>query len=250
MKPEFSFLNQKNGESTSLQQADPGAPTVGPMALETARMALAKYDPDIDALVEKLDAVEITTGADLGTVAEMVGQAKALIKSLNLAAEVSYKPAYDFYKSIRNLLTMYTNRLQAEIIQPGNKKASDYGYQKEMERRKAEAEQQKKIAEQQKKLNALAKKNKVPAVQIPKAVVPEKAAPVKTESGSVNIKMVWKATVVDIKSPAVADYIRATCFSDYEKLADKALAKAVKSGIRKMAGVTFAEVAEAKHRAR
>ncbi len=51
MEPEFSFLNQKNGEGTSLQPADPGAPTVGPMALETARMALAKYDPDISPVM-------------------------------------------------------------------------------------------------------------------------------------------------------------------------------------------------------
>ena len=62
--------------------------------------------------------------------------------------------------------------------------------------------------------------------------------------------MEWVADVVDLDSVPLWEYIKSTDPDGYKALAQKAMAKAIKAGFRKMEGVNFREVAKASHRAR
>ncbi len=130
------------------------------------------------------------------------------------------------------------------------KRISDrYLYQKQL----AEAEAQKKAEAEaaafQQKLDDEATERGVEPIKIETAPVTKPAVEkVKTESASVTIKTETVAEIKKLNSRALLDYVVKVKGQQYQKLAESALKIAIKSGIRKMAGVEFKEVRKMAHR--
>ncbi|GAF69273.1 unnamed protein product, partial [marine sediment metagenome] len=82
-------------------------------------------------------------------------------------------------------------------------------------------------------------------------VIPEKLAPVKTESGSMTVEMVWDARILDMRDPGLLDWVLRLAPAEYVKALEKVLKVALRDGVREgIPGVEFFERAETKHRKR
>ena len=213
---------------------------------------LVPFKADIKRLCDIAEKLKIETDADFERAAEMTGQAKAINKAIDGAVRAVVTPYYDFYKTGLNTGKALTNRVDNGVLARLKSKSDGYAYQKELDRRAAEKKAKDEAAAFQKKLDADAKKKGVAPVKMQTApVVKAETGPVKTQSGSMSVKMVWDFEFTDFKTKAIFDYVLKVCAGEYIKVAEKAIKKMVKAGMHEgIDGVRFFERAETKHRAR
>jgi len=213
---------------------------------------LVPFKADIDRLCEIAETFKIETDADFERGAEMVGQAKEINKKIDAAVRAVVTPYYDFYKTGLNTGKALTNRVDYGVLARLKSKSDGYAYQKELDRRAAEKKAKDEAAAFQKRLDADAKDKGVAPVKMQTApVVKTESGPVKTQSGTMSVKMVWDFEFTDFKTKDIFNYVLKVCAGDYIKVATKAIKKMVKAGIHEgIKGVRFFERAETKHRAR
>jgi hypothetical protein len=216
--------------------------------VDRGRTVLAKWDGEINNMTKQVDALKIQSNEDLATSAEMTGQLKKMIKEVTTAAEGVYLEPYKTYKTILGLKNSITKKLDALVFKL-NKKNNDYAWQVELERREQEKKMQEAEAALQKKIAAQAKKKKI---ELPPAPVtsklPEKQS-LKTESGTMSIKLVMVGEIQDLNSAELFAHVVRMQKEAYQKLAEKTIKGLIKVGITECKGVNFEKRPEAKHRA-
>jgi len=249
-------VDDGQGPEVTVLDPDPAA-MAAPLPANVFDITAAQNSLDgFRAKVEDLNAIavafEVTDDVAFARLAEMAGQAKQLDKAVSRAAEGFYIDAYNYYKSVLNIKNAITNATTA-IARVLKQKGNEYAYKKELDRREAEKKANAEAVKVQARLDAEAKKKGVKKVTIPAPVfnIPQKAEPVKTQSGTMSSKMVWDCELTDLTSKAVFDMVLRTSPAKYRAIAEAVLKKAIKSGIHeKVKGVRFFERAETTHRAR
>ncbi len=221
--------------------------------VEHGRQLMDSFKLKTGKMFNKVENFEVKSNEDMATMTEMVGQAKDLAGQIEKAAKAIYDPYYQFYKKMLNLKNTVIDPLK-RIPGIGQKKTNDYAYQVEMDRRAKQAEADRKAKAFQAKLDAEAKKKNVRPVVVPvplKQVIPEKQAPIKTESGTMSIGMVWDAQLTDMEDPGLLEWVLRLAPMEYKKALEKVMKVALRDGVREgIPGVRFFERAETKHRRR
>ncbi len=251
------------------QFAGPPAKKEGKTELEIVRERMERGDEKIDEMGKEVDEVEFSgqgqAGFDRAT--EMIGQVKKLKSRLEVSVNEYKDPIWEQYKTLRNILTTRTSKLDDQIVTLKAKQnvvAGELEMARREEKRKADeaaAKLQAKIDAEQKKLDEAekkaAKKEKREPVYQPPVVVDKPEIPktikTKTESGSATIKMILVPTITDLSSEFLQDMMLNYFREKYEELALKACNAAIKAGALGLAGakgIKVEEKADTTHRRR
>ena len=268
---DYSFLENQDGKKRGrIEFFDVDMPATLPgitNSVEIVRKRMTEGDKKIDEMGAEVKALVLKDEADFGRATEMIGQLKNLKKLLSDAVNKYKDPIYDLYKTMRDILGVRKDKIDAhiEIIQ---QKQNQLAYQLEMNRREAKRRADEAAAELQKKLDAeqaaIDAKEKEKAkeekrepvfsapIKVDAPVIP-KEIKTKTESGSAKIEMVLMPKITDIKSPYIFQKVIQHFQFKYKELAIKALEKDIKAGalgLKGAEGVTVEEKAVTKHRRR
>lgn len=198
--------------------------------LDAAKNQLMQFRAGVNSMQREATELQVTDEATEKRGGEMTAQTKALKKQIEAQQEAIIGEAQRFVKSVQSFTLPFRKDLEAIEAQI-KRKLSDYAYRKEMERRKAEALAAKAAAEAQKKIDREAKKAGIEPVQLPMPIIPQEAAPVRTESGTTSYVPVWDFEVVDIsKVPAKFLMVEAS-----------AVKAAIRAGVREIPGLKIVE---------
>lgn len=260
-----------NGETVEEQefdvpQADAG--TVGEVSRDL--IAVARHEVKVrgDALAKTLneaDALVIADNDGLLTATELQGQIKKALKEIQTAGELLYKPRYNEYKAILNVINAAKSEPEKRVKSLQSKMDS-FATLQEMERRKKEraaldaaAALQKKLDAEQAAINerarAAAKKEKKKFVAPERVIVDAPIIPrtieARTEHGSAKLDSELIAEITDYNSDYIIQCMFDYCWPAFKTLALTAIKKAIKAGALGIAGadgVTVTEKTTVKHR--
>ena len=193
-----------------------------------------KYMPKIEKL--KIEAIDQVVGNDAEEkdAIEKTGQTKKLLKAIETQRKEAIKEPDEYVRGINSFCKSFKDSL-SEIERLLKKKISDYGWQKEIERRKKEKEVQEEARKLQEKINTEAEKAGIepPKVGAPAPMIKEKKV-VRTESGtSSHLRTEFK--LIDILDFALVP-------DDYKVLDKSKVRAAIKAGIREIPGLKIEEV--------
>lgn len=203
-----------------------------PAVFDTAPVAkrLAVYDRELDFLVKRAQEVEVRDEGSLRLAVETAAAAKKLDGAIEKLRKQYVEEPNRFIRAVNNLAKRYQDRLK-QVESGLKRKISEYQYQLELERRKAEAAAQEEARKLQERLQAEAQAAGVEAPQVVAPVIPEKATTVRTAEGSAIQRTQWTFEVVD---PALVP-------REYLTVDEKAIRAAVKAGVREIPGVRIYE---------
>jgi hypothetical protein len=225
---ENTHTDQNEIETTNLRAITP---------LDVAKNQLMQFSAGVNAMQREATELEVKDEASEKRGGEMTAQTKSLKKEIEAQQELIIGEAQRFVKAVQGFTLPFRKDLEAIEAQI-KRKLGDYAYRKEMDRRKAETAAQKAAAEAQKKIDREAKKAGVEPVQLPQPVIPQEAAPVRTETGTTSYVPVWDFEVVDIsKVPA-----------KYLEINAQAVRASIKAGVRELPGIKIFERMQVKTR--
>lgn len=198
--------------------------------LDAAKNQLMSFRAGVNAMQREATEITVSDPATEGRCSEMIAQVKSLKKDIEAQQEILIAEPQKFVRSVQQFTLPFRGGLDAIEAQL-KRKLGDYGYRKEMERRKAEAAAQAAAAAAQKKIDREAKKAGIEPVQLPTPVIPQETAPVRTESGTTSYVPVWDFEVEDIsKVPP-----------KYLVVNDSAVKAAIRAGVREVPGLKISE---------
>lgn len=198
--------------------------------LDAAKNQLMQFRAGVNAMQREATELTVDSDPEEAKCSEMIAQTKSLKKEIEVQQDLLIAEPQKFVRSVQQFTLPFRKDLEAIEAQL-KRKLGDYGYRKEMERRKAEAAAQKAAAEVQKKIDREAKKAGIEPVQVPAPVVPQEAAPVRTESGTTSYVSTWDFELVDIESVP----------HKYLMIDAPAIRNAIKAGIREIPGIKIFE---------
>jgi len=242
-------LDDNNVEVESADFAD--RLPMKPFDSEMVKKELSEFQKDALQLKAIAEIFEITDDESFARAVEMLGQTKSFSTRLKRAAYSFYIEPFNQYKFVLNIQNSIVTILDeaAAIVK---RKLDQRAYQKELERREAEKKAREAAEKFQKDLNKEAKKKGIDPIDLPPApVLPKETAPIKTESGTLRVKLVWGFEIEDIESPEIFKWVLKIAVKDYKKLAEKTLKKVIRGGVHEgIEGVRFHEKVDSSHRIR
>jgi hypothetical protein len=166
--------------------------------IDTARNEISKYNDEFVMVESRAIELEVNDddGAKLAT--EMLGQVVTFRKNLELKRKEIIKNPDEFVRAVNAIVKPVRERIDAIVKLIKEDKLGPYQYRKELKRREDERKAREAAAAQQAAIDAEAKKMGVETVQLPEMVIPQKKAPVRTESGTTTTIMVKKFRVIDL----------------------------------------------------
>lgn len=194
-----------------------------------------KYLGRITCLKEEALSQAVTCDSEEKDAVEKVGQVKKLLRDIEKGRKDAIKEQDEFVRGVNSFCKTFKDSL-GEIERIKKTKISDYGWQKELERRKKEKEAQEEARKLQGKIDAEAEKIGVepPQIEAPAPVI-KKENVVRTESGtSAHLRTEWKMTEI-IDFSLVPD--------EYKELNESKARAAIKAGIREIPGLKIEECA-------
>lgn len=198
--------------------------------LDAAKNQLMVFRAGVNAMQREATEITVSDPATEGRCSEMIAQTKALKKDIEAQQEILIAEPQKFVRSVQQFTLPFRKDLDAIEAQL-KRKLGDYGFKKEMERRKAEAAAQKAAAEAQRKIDREAKRAGIEPVQLPAPVIPQEAEPVRTETGTTSYVPVWDFEVLDI----------AAVPAKYLEINAQAVRAAIKAGVREIPGLQIIE---------
>lgn len=198
--------------------------------LDAAKNQLMQFRAGVNAMQREATEITVSDPATEGRCSEMIAQTKALKKDIEAQQEILIAEPQKFVRSVQQFTLPFRKDLDAIEAQL-KRKLGDYGYRKEMERRKAEASAQAAAAEAQRKIDREAKRAGIEPVQLPAPVIPQEAAAVRTETGTTSYVPVWDFEVLDI----------AAVPAKYLEINAQAVRAAIKAGLRDIPGLKISE---------
>lgn len=198
--------------------------------LDAAKNQLMQFRAAVNAMQREVAELSVSDAATEAKAGEMTAQVKALSKQIIAQQDMIISEPQRFVKSVQVFTLPFRKDLEAMEGQL-KRKLGDYAYQKEMERRKAEAAALKASAEAQKKIDREAKKAGIDPVQLPTPVVPQESAPIRTESGTTSFVPVWDFELVRIEDVP----------HKYLMIDASAIRNAIRSGVRDIPGLKIVE---------
>lgn len=206
------------------------APMPQETGIEAVKLALAPYNIAISNMDAAAHGLMIEDDESNVMAVEMAGQVKRLWKKVEAIRKDEIEPHNKFVKAINALCKNYQNQF-TEIEQILKGKISQYQARVELERRKAEEAARKAAEDLQAKLDAEAQAAGVESVTVDAPVIPEVKTVTHTAEGSAYQRTVWTHEIVD-----------ATRVPRKYLMVDEAeIKKAVKAGVRRIAGVRIFE---------
>jgi hypothetical protein len=227
-----SIVNLSNPTTLRLQPAEDSHAVVD-LNIDGARRALRLFEDKVAVMEAEAQAIEVKTSAAAANATEMTGQTKRLAKSVDDRRKEIIAEPDSFVRKVNGFCKPIADRLKA-IESLLKRKLADYAYQVELQRREIERKQNEARVELQKQVDAEAAAKGVESVTIAPVAMPTKKEPVRSDSAVSSAVMVWKHEVIDA----------AAVPREYLMVDDKAIAAAVKAGIRNVAGVRIFEEAE------
>jgi len=219
---EFADSTIDKNKPTDYQPVTP----YNPLDIERAKKSLSIYEDKIDEMAKHVNAMAVNSNRSVEVCTAATGQAADLAKKIDANRKGIVDDAYKFYKGITAFGNIYIKKLDA-VVAVGKEKIGAYQYEKEMQRREAEAKAQKEQARLQAQMDERAKKAGVDSIQVPDIVVPQTTGPVRTESATASVTMQWAWEIEDVdKVPR-----------EYLTVAPGAVNAAVKGGVRKIPGI-------------
>lgn len=219
---DFSAVAKKTkNQSTNIRP--PATPILD---LDVAKRDLSPYREQIANMVKEAMALTVENDETNAIAVELGTQAKKLNKTIEAEKKRIIDQPNDFIKAVRN----FCKSFQDDLVRVENitkQKVSTYGAKVELNRRKAEEAARKAIEELQKKIDKEAQKAGVEAPKIETPVMPESPKVTRTNSGTSYIRKEW---TFEITEPWNVP-------REYMKVDEQAIRKAVKAGIREIAGV-------------
>ena len=209
--------------------AAPPGPARGAMP-DDYRETLGAYRNQVKQIVATCRAMEVRDEIENAKAAEVIGEVKTLLKSIDERRKQIVKPFNDYVKMVNAFARTFSGPLQtAEKHLRGV--IGQYAYRQEQQRRAREAELRRRQQEEQRRLEEEAKAAGFQPVQLPEMHVPVGRETTRTETSTVTTKMQWTYQVVD-KSKLPVEYILPD---------DKAIKQAISAGVRDIPGVKIFE---------
>lgn len=198
--------------------------------IEAVRKRFQEYEERIDQMHAQATDHKVSDNNSLEAAVTMASQAKAAFKRIDDLRKEYVADPNNYVKSINGFAKVYTSKLKG-IEENLKSKISSYQYALEMERRKAEQRAREEARKLQEKINKEAAAAKIEPVQVAPQVIPQPKTIVRTEAGSASQRMEWKWEQVDFAQ--VPD--------EYKALDGVKINKAVRAGIREIAGIRIFE---------
>lgn len=217
-----------------------------PLDLKAAQRSLKRFEGELDRIKKQAEVLVIDDDPTFALATEMRAQVRNLIAAIETKRKELTEEPYQFKKRVDSFAKRYRDILDG-IDRKITGKQNDHAYKKELQRREAEREAREAAEAKQRELDAQAKAAKVEPVKLPDIVVPKKTDPVRTESGSATVKMVWTYEVVDWAA-VPRDYLERLAKLSTEPQQNKVFGAAIDAGIREIAGVKIFERAETRVR--
>lgn len=206
--------------------SEPKRPLTPVLDLDVAKRNLSPYREQIVNMVKEAMALTIENDESNTIAVELGTQAKKLNKTIEAEKKRIIERPNDFIKAVRNFCKSFQDQLE-KIEYTLKQKITTYQTKRELERRKTEEETRKAAEELQKKIDKEAKKAGVEAPKIETPIIPEPSKVIRTDSGTSHIRKEW---TFEITEPWNVPH-------KYMKVDEQAIRKAVKAGIREIAGV-------------
>jgi len=203
---------------------------LNPFDTTTAKAKFARFELKIQGMLEKANSHEVINDVTNTQAVEMATQAKGLYNEIEKLRKAMTDDPRQFVSAINNFAKVYTVKLK-EIENTFKSQISSYAHKVEMLRREAERKAQEEAKKLQAKIDREAKAKNIEPVQVVTPVLPTKPEPTRTESGSASIRKVWTWKEVDISKVP----------HEYLVLDRVKVNKAVKAGVRKIAGIDIYE---------
>jgi hypothetical protein len=194
--------------------------------IKTVKLRLAKYDKEVDKMVETATALEILDDVSRAAGTDMASDARKIERAIEEVRAFYKRPALEYGRAVDNLAQQFKGRLQ-QVVNTIKQKDRQYQAKLDLEHRKQQEAARKAQEDLQKKIDDEAKAAGVEAPKVEAPVVAPPPSAVKTEKGSISYREVWKFKVTD-ESKVPRDYLSV----DERKIRD-----AVKNGIRQIDGV-------------
>ena len=229
----FSTARELENQEIKSQLAAEDTGAVVDLNIDGARRALRIFEDKVSVMEAEAAAIEVKSAAAASNATEMTGQVKRLVKSVDDRRKEIIADPDSFVRKVNGFVKPISDRLKA-IEALLKRKLSDHAYQVELQRREIEKKQEAARIELQRQVDAEAKAKGVESVVIAPVSVPTKKEPVRSDSAVSSAVMVWRHEVIDA----------AAVPRNYLMVDDKALAAAVKAGIRIIPGVKVFEEAE------
>lgn len=194
--------------------------------LDVAKRDLSPYREQISNMVKEAMTLTVNNEKSNAVAVELGTQAKKLNKTIEGEKKRIIEQPNDFIKAVRNFCKSFQDEL-AKVEFTLKQKITTYQTRRELERRKAEEEARKATEELQKKIDKEAKKAGVEAPKIETPVIPQPVKVTRTDYGSSHIRKEWTFEIIEPgKIP-----------QEYMKVDEQAIRKAIKAGVRKIAGI-------------
>lgn len=219
---DFSAVAKKT-ENQSTNIRPPATPILD---LDVAKRDLSPYREQIANMVKEAMALTVENDETNAMANELGNQAKKLNKTIEAEKKRIIEQPNDFIKAVRNFCKSFQDQL-AKVEYTLKQKITTYQTKRELERRKAEEEARKATEALQKKIDKEAKQAGVEAPKIETPVIPEPSKVTRTDSGTSHIRKEWTFEITDPGNVP----------REYMKVDEQAIRKAVKAGIREIAGV-------------
>lgn len=208
--------------------------------VDAAKARFGAITVHIDEVLDRVDMIEVKGEKEQYEVTEISVQAKTLLKELDVMRRAVIEKPFRFTQKINGWVKQFSDRLD-QVVKSAKKKLDDYAYLEIVRKREQERKMQEETDRRQAEIDAAAKKAHVPRKDVPKLppqVIDKKPAPVRTESGSSTVRMVWVAELED----------EAKVPREYMIVDMKKVNLAVKAGQRNIAGFDIKEIADTRFR--
>lgn len=231
MPLEFPFMNKEKGEETETNKpAGEALPVSTTFDLTAAKNRFEGHIKKIDALVNQVKGFNVENDDDAKILTGLLGKTATLKADIEEERKKVIKEPDTFVRGFNSFVKGFRDKVES-VISIGKKKISDHSWKKEVARRAEEEKLKEAVRKQQEELNRLAEKEKVTAPVIPQMVSPVKTTPIKTETGSAQVRYVWTGVLEDIKKVP----------REYLMFNQKAVDNAIQAGIREIPGVKIFE---------
>lgn len=209
-------------------------------SLQNIKKALEPYEGTIVKITAEVRQAEILCDGDFDKIVDTVGFARRLIKEIKTVREGFTGKHYRFYKDCLSLQNILISKLEV-LISEAQKRANEYGAKKRQEEMRKAREAEKEQQKLQKQLDDSAKKTGTEPVKLPVAAPAiAEPKPIRTEAASAKIESEWCYRIKNISRIPRA----------YMIVNDRAIKQAIKSGVRKIAGLEIYEETKTKIRSK
>jgi len=203
---------------------------VDPFDTAPAKAKFLSYEIEINEMLAWVKNHKVTDDESNLLAVEVATQSKKFYNQIEKLRKTITDEPRQFTSAINNFAKVYTSQLK-EIESTLKNQISSYAHKVEMVRREAEQKAQEEAKKLQAKIDKEAKAKNIEPVHVPEPVLPTKAEPTRTESGSASIRKSWTWKEVDISKVP----------HEYLMLDKIKINKAVRAGIRTISGIEIYE---------